>query len=198
MERTYHPLPGGGFITRRRGECRPVEPDASRGARPVRRRLARPKAAREVTERRQPGRSIRWRYPQERGRQGHAFERRPWWHEAGENPVRGARAETARATRLAWGLPISAMRTDRAEYPRPGDRPRKGGREELNHERRKLKRLPVRPDGDGAGPRTAHLDGYPGASAFCSGKTWVLAKDQRRLCRGDSPDIRGGRAVTDC
>src|SRR4051794_32024123 len=38
----------------------------------------------------------------------------------------------------------------------------------------KRKRLPVRPGGDGAGPRTVHFDGYPRASAFCSGKTWAL------------------------
>lgn len=89
----------------------PVEPDASRGARPVRRRLARPKAAPTKSwARRQPGRSIRWRYPLNGGDRDTPSSGRQRWNEAGENPACGVSAEDARATQLAWGLPISVTR----------------------------------------------------------------------------------------
>lgn len=56
-----------------------------------------------------------------------------------ESRPRGVRCD-ARTTRLAWGPPSWATRRT-GPIRRPGDRPRKGGREELNHERRETEAL---------------------------------------------------------
>ena len=83
----------------------------------------------------------------------------------------GLSERAARSTRLAWGLPLPARARDRARRPSLGDRgqmPRPGRAQP--REARSHKRLPVRPTGDGAEPRRARTEGYPRASAFCSGK----------------------------
>ena len=103
----------------------------------------------------------------ERGRQGHAsLEERPRWHKAGANPARGVRAEMP--VQRGWRGDLRSGRPDEPghEIHGPGDRPRKGGREELNHERREDgSACQSGPPGDGAGPRTAHGRGVPGS--FC-------------------------------
>src|SRR3954470_14139147 len=81
----------------------------------------------------------------ERGRQGHAFERRPWRHKAGENPARGVRAETARTTRLAWGPLFSATRQTVQDLEARGPPDEKAAGKSSTMRGANIKRLPVRP-----------------------------------------------------
>ncbi len=165
---------GGTDLISRQPSASPVELGASRGARPVRRRLARPKpSARSAGHK--PGVLSDGIVPTERGRQGHASAKAEaaTVQSGCESRLRGPGlfARTARSTQLAWGLSFFARRGNRVRRPALGDRgqtPRPGRAQP--REARSHKRLPVRPAGDGAEVRRARREGYPSASAFCSGK----------------------------
>ena len=62
---------------------------------------------------------------------------------------------------------------------------------------RTRKRLPVRPDGDGAGPRTVHSRWVPESFCVLLGEIASARRRSRKLRRGDSPDVRRGCASSD-
>lgn len=155
---------------------RPVELDARRLARPVRRRLVgvilhptigcpRMADAGPVGESRHSIRCTLSGLAADWGRCGQTFDvhhRRPSWFKAGEahtaerNPAQGARGHRPRSTWLAWG--VSCLATGRSGRDWSGDWrkirwPRKA------QPRKARKGLPVNLSGDGAELRMTLADG---------------------------------------
>lgn len=156
----------------------PVEPDASRGARPVRRGLVRSKAARTMR-----AETTRTFYPMEFPRTGATGTRlgsEAVPAQSGcESRPRGEGCD-ARTTRLAWGL-LRSARDQTGPTDRPGDRPtkRRPGRAQPR-EARTPKRLPVRPTRRRC--RTAKSPHRRVPESFC-------------VLLGENPPSRGGATM---